>query len=290
MSLYQKGLLFTIVGAICWGISGVMGESLFKEGIDATWVSVYRMFSAGVIMSALAGKQRGVMRLFVEKQNLVDFVLFSLIGMALCQYSYILAISYTDAGTATMLQYLGPAFIVFLVCFKRRKLPTAKEATALFLALLGVFLIATKLDISHLHINTHGLIWGIISAVGLVFYTLLPHCLIEQFGTMRISGYAMVFGSICLALVSKVWLIDVTLDAWALVRFSLIVLVGTVMSFYFYLTGVRLIGAVKASMIATLEPISAALFSWLLIGTSFDAYDIVGFICILSTVVLVSKK
>lgn len=68
----------------------------------------------------------------------------------------------------------------------------------------------------------------------------------------------------------------------------LLAMVGTVVSFNAYMEGVRLIGAVQGSILSSLEPISAALFGWALLGNEFTLIGIFGMICIIATVFIIA--
>ena len=68
-----------------------------------------------------------------------------------------------------------------------------------------------------------------------------------------------------------------------------IVLVGTVGAFTFFLQGIHLIGPVKASLLACLEPLTAVALSSLCLGSRFSAADLAGSACILMTVRFVRK-
>lgn len=65
---------------------------------------------------------------------------------------------------------------------------------------------------------------------------------------------------------------------------------GTIFAYTLYLQGVADIGAVRASMLASIEPVSATLFSVFWLHTQFQWIDLVGFVCILATVFLLAKK
>ncbi len=67
-----------------------------------------------------------------------------------------------------------------------------------------------------------------------------------------------------------------------------IIILGTVVSFNAYMEGVRLIGAVQGSILSSLEPISAALFGWALLGNEFTLIGIFGMICIIATVFIIA--
>ena len=63
---------------------------------------------------------------------------------------------------------------------------------------------------------------------------------------------------------------------------------GTAVAFTLYLQGVVDIGPVKASMIASIEPVSAALFAFVWLSTPFIGIDLVGFAMILVTIFLLA--
>lgn len=57
-----------------------------------------------------------------------------------------------------------------------------------------------------------------------------------------------------------------------------------------FLQGVHDIGPVRASMISSVEPVSATLFSVLWLGTVMTTMDLVGMACILVMVIILSVK
>lgn len=67
-----------------------------------------------------------------------------------------------------------------------------------------------------------------------------------------------------------------------------IIILGTVVSFNAYMEGVTLIGALQGSILSSLEPISAAIFGWVLLGNHFTLVGIFGMICIIATVFIIA--
>ena len=93
-----------------------------------------------------------------------------------------------------------------------------------------------------------------------------------------------------MSLAVRPWNIPAELTLYSLFALGGMVLVGTVLSYTLYLQGVNDIGSVKASMLACVEPVSAALFSFFWLKTRFAPADILGFALILSTVFILSKN
>ncbi len=76
------------------------------------------------------------------------------------QLTYLEAIHATNAGTATVLQYLCPIGVLAYSCIKDRVAPTVSEIISMVLAIAGTFLIATHGQLNQLAITPKGLALG----------------------------------------------------------------------------------------------------------------------------------
>ncbi len=70
----------------------------------------------------------------------------------------------------------------------------------------------------------------------------------------------------------------------------ILAVLGTLVAYTMYLQGVADVGPVHASMLSSIEPVSATLCSVFWLHTSFQPIDLVGFLCILATIFLLAKK
>lgn len=288
-----KGILCTVVGGIFWGFSGTCGEYLFSHyEVSTLWVTCVRELGAGIALLLLAVVRRapGLTGIWKSWRDAVRLVLFALGGLVLCQYSYMTAISYTNAGTTTVLQNLNLVIIMVLVCIAGRRWPRKKELLAAVLAVAGTFLLATHGDPRHMVLSTQGLFWGLTTAVAVTIYTLLPSRLISKWGSTVVMGWGMLVGGTCLSLGSRIWREQVEVSSGLVLTITVITLLGTVVAFGLFMYGISQVGPVRASMLATTEPVSAAVFSALWLHTSFQPMDLLGFACILATVFLLAGK
>lgn len=254
------------------------------------WLVPLRLTFAGLlILVLLACREKGrVLDVWRERQGRRDILIFSVFGMMLCQYSYFTTIQYSNAGTATVLQYTGPALILVYLCIRDRKKPRAYELAALFCSMFGTFILATHGNISELAIPAEALLWGMISAVTLVIYTLQPAGLMKRYSTLLTLGWGMLIGGLVLMLLMRPWTLSPVVDRQTVLAMSFIVLFGTICAFYFYLTGVKLVGASSASMLACIEPVAATVISVVWLKVRFRMIDLLGFVFVLSTVFIIS--
>ena len=206
------------------------------------------------------------------------------------QFTYLEAIHLSNAGTATVLQYLCPVIILVYMCLKNRTTPTASEVTSIVLAILGTFIIATHGQLNQLSVTPLGLFWGIFSGFTYAIYIMLPIKLIQEYGSLTVIGVGMVIAGVILFPMSGLTTMELVYSVDILAALTGIILIGTIISYTMFLKGTSYIGPVKSSLIAAVEPISAVFFAFLIMNEHFFAIDFVGMAMILAAVVLISMK
>ena len=292
-STMKKGIVFTLLGATCWGLSGVLGEYLLNVSkIDPVWIIANRLFFSGIAMVAilLIKDKHDLVRVFSNKIDILKLLNFSFFGLLICQGTFFLTIKYTNAGMATVIQYIGPVIIMLYYCVIGRRWSLPREVIAIVVSLFGTVLIATHFDFSKLNISTLGLFWGLLSAFGLASYNIFSISLTTKYGVMPIMAWGLLIAGVVVYFTTGSNYVP---DNFTLIDFicmSGVVIIGTILSFSLYLEGVRLIGAVTGSIIGCFEPIAAIIFSFLLLGTTFGTIDLIGAAFILSAVIVLSKR
>lgn len=285
------GTFLTIIGGILWGISGVCGQFLFQnKEVTASWLVPIRLVTAGILLLCyyfirIKGKTFDIWR---SKRNRGDIIIYGLAGMMLCQYSYFQTIEWSNAGTATVIQYLGPALIVVWVCLRTKRLPEKKEVLGVTLAVTGIFLIATHGNPSSLALSQKALIMGLISAVSVVIYTVKPTRLQAQFDTPLVLAWGMLIGGVVLMAVFRPWNYQVIFDGEAFVALAFIIIFGTMAGFSMYLTGVKMIGSVKASLFSCVEPVASMVLTAVWMKVSFTTPDLIGTLLVIATIIILA--
>ena len=294
MSDRVKGACLTTGGAACWGVSGCMGQYLFtRENMDSTWLVPIRLFLAGLILCAFYFCKDSKM-LFdpwnVKKNpcNLLDLLIYGLAGVSCCQFTYFLTIQLSSAGMGTILQDLSPVIILLVVCIQQRRGPRLFEICSILLALIGVFLLTTHGSLTDLAISPAALLSGIASACCVVIYTMWPRKLQQQYPTPMLQGWAFLMGGTMFAIIFRPWDMGYVPSAMGVFGIFTVVVLGNVLAFSLYMSGVPLIGPQRASLYSFAEPVTAAIISTLVLGSPFTVWDALGFGCIFLMLVLLS--
>ena len=285
------GTFLTIAGGILWGISGVCGQFLFQsKDVTASWLVPLRLMTAGFLLLCyyLIRDKGKAFDIWKSKRNRIDIIIYGLAGMMLCQYSYFQTIEWSNAGTATVIQYLGPALIVVWVCLQTKRLPEKKEVLGVILAVTGIFLIATHGNPTTLALSQKALIMGLISAVSVVIYTIKPARMQAEFDTPLILAWGMLIGGTALTIAFRPRNNKVIFDGETFTALAFIILFGTMAGFSMYMTGVKMIGSVKASLYSCVEPVASMVLTAVWMKVSFTTPDLIGTAFVIATIIILA--
>src|SRR5699024_9006347 len=209
----MQGFLLVTTAALLWGWSGTVAQKLFQQyGIDVNWLVTTRLLIAGFLLLLVQFTLKDRTQLFKVwkyKTSAVQLIIFSLFGTLAVQYSYLAAIEQGNAAVATLLQYLAPVIIILYLLLRKQTVLTGRDTITVMLALIGCFFLLTNGSLSELSVPIKAVVWGLLSAISLAFYTLYPVTLLQKFDSMVIVGWAMLIGGIVLNLIHPFWEVDV---------------------------------------------------------------------------------
>ena len=286
------GAFCGLMTGICWGVSGVFGQFLFEtRGVETSWLVPIRLTSAGILLLTylFITKREEVLKLCRNRRDFIQTILAGVCGTMMFQLTFFGAVQRSNAGTATVLQYLAPVFIMIYVCLRTKRVPKKLEALSILLAISGIFLISTHGNIHSLVMTPEALVWGIGCAFFMFLNTVIPESLYERHISEVVVGWSLLFGGIVLSLVFKPWKYTVHWDLAVLVSMFFIVVGGSVAAYLFYANSIKRIGPTKASLFSCIEPVTATVLSAVWLKTSFMWIDLFGFALILSTIFILSK-
>ena len=287
----KKGLLAAFGAGLSWGCTSPIAQYLFdNKGIVSQWLVPARMVLAGVLLLLYAGfiKKQNLLSVFREKKDILRLLAVGILGMMGMQYSFFAAIQETNAGVATIFQYLNPAFLLLFYAVIYRVLPSKKEIFAVACSVIGIFLVATQGNIHELSISMMGFVYGMALAIATCFYGVLPGPLLKKYPAETVCGWAMLVGGIVLSLIFRPWNIQVHMDTTVGIGYLVITIVGTILPFILYLTAVKYVGGVYAGLLSSVEPVAATIVAAVFLGTAFPVIDILGFALVLSTLFILN--
>lgn len=289
----SKGIFLVIVSSILWGISGPIAQYLFKsKKINTEWLTDTRLLLSGIIFLILLYIKNGkkIFNIWKSKYGRRNLILFSTLGLIGTQYGYFATVKYCNAATATILQYLSPVIVVIYLILHNRNFPGQKECISIILALLGTFFIVSKGNIHSISISGTALFWGILSAFAAAYYVLQPNYIIKRWGCDIVLGWGMFLGGLFFSFVHPIWKTEGIYTINTILGIAFIVILGTLLAFYWYSASTKYISPSETSLLSCVEPLSSTILSIVWLNIPFGIFDILGGLCIISTVIILSYK
>lgn len=289
MDKQSKSRLWTILAALAavmWGISGLFAESLFKVSSKITpiWLTQIRLIISGIVLLIIATvlhqKPFSVLK---DKKNTLHIIAYGIFGLLPVQVFYFIAIEMANASIATILQFIGPFFVLTYLAVTHQQVLRRLDVLAAILAFIGVFLLSTHGNFNQLAITPLALFFGLLSAVGEASYTLIPVKLVKRVSSLVVTGWGMLFAGIGLMIVyPRFPAIPNTPRAWLDV--SAIIIIGTIIPFQIMANALRYVKPSTVSLLDAFEPLSATVGSVLVFGLVMSGMDWLGTFLVIGSV------
>ncbi|APE37342.1 EamA family transporter [Nocardia mangyaensis] len=289
----RAGLLFAVVSASSFGLSGPLARGLMNAGWSAAAVVAARVLLAGVVLLPLALPQlRGSWNLVRANATLI--IAYGLVAVAGTQLAYFNAVAHMEVGTALLIEYTAPIAVVGWLWVRHRQRPGAATVGGAALGIVGLLLV---LDVaSGLSTDPIGIAWALGAMVGAASYFVLSAHGVDLPGTVLAAG-GLLIGGVALVLAGVVGIVPlratteaVVFDDFTTPWWIPILTIGIVTAAIAYATGIaatRRLGARLASFVALTEVLAALLFAWALLGESPRPIQLVGGTLILVGVIAV---
>lgn len=280
----QRRLWAFLAGLACvmWGISGLFAKAIFNISPDITpmWLSQIRMVTSGIILLILAGfvhqKPLATMK---NKHDAWVIITYGVFGLLPVQLFYFVVFQKANASIATILQFIGPFFVMAYLAITHKQVLRMIDITAAIAAFIGVVLLATHGNFNHFAITPEVLFWGLLSAVGVATNTLIPINVLKRVSSLVVTGWGLLSAGICLVLVHLVWpKIPNNPKVWLCV--ASVIIIGTIIPFQLMTNSLRFIKPSTASLLDAFEPFSATVGSVLVFGLVMMPMDWVGSILV----------
>ena len=291
--LKLRGMLLASLASSFWAISGISGEILFKQfNFSSDWLVSTRTLMSGILlfMIVIFIEKKSILRPLKNKWDSMGIILFGVAGMYLVQYTYFKTIELSNVSFATILQFTAPFFIFIYESIKNRKLPSILTITLLFMTILGVVFIATKGNFSNLSVSLEALLFGLVSAIMIAFYSTYPKKLLKKYGSITVVGWGMIIGSVISNIIHPIGKIQGDINAKSIIQVIIVVILGTSIAYLIYIASLNYISSSLAGILTAFEPVLAAILSVIIFGLKFSSVEIVGFVLVFVSIFILEKR
>jgi drug/metabolite transporter (DMT)-like permease len=271
-----------------WALNGNLARYLLDDGVSAARLAQLRSFGSWLILVLVLGvARRDLLR--VERRELPGLAFLGIAGLALVHATYFLAIERLQIGVALTIQYLAPLLLLLWlrVVHGRRLAPALWGAVGL--SVLGCFLVVRAYDVGAL--DGLGIAAAFGAAISFAIYMVGSERAGHEHEPVTTLAWAFGFASVFWAIATPWW--SFPFDDFASARDASlglgVILIGTLLPFICMVAALRHIPAPRAAVVATLEPVLAAVFAWILHDEALAGVQIAGGLLVLSAVLWVQS-
>ncbi len=284
----KRAFIYIILAGILWGTSGIYVHFLAPLGLTSIQMSCIRGFVSMVTLWTYALiRDRSLF-----KANLKELLMYALSGvsMFLTATWYYAAMQETSVSTAVVLMYTAPIIVMaYSVIFLGEKL-TLLKTIAVVCMIAGCGLVSGI--VGGLKFNLHGIILGFMSGIAYSAYNIATKIQMKQkCNPLTANIYCFMSVSIIALALSEPWEI-----AMVAVQNppSLLLMIGCglctcIFPYFLYTLALKELPAGTASALGIVEPMSATVFSVVLLGEVLYIYSVCGIVLILGAIFMLSR-
>jgi len=279
-----------LFAAVLWAVSGSSAKFLFHSGVTPFQLVQLRItISAVGLFLWLLLRHPSLLK--IDRKDILYFAVFGTFGMGACQFTYLFAISKINVAAAILLQYMAPSFIaIHAVVFARDKL-NLQTIMALLGATFGCYLVVGAYNLDVLTMNIAGIVSGILSAISFAWYSIHGEYGMRRYNPWTVIFYAMLFAALLWNILHRP--LEAFFHPYNVVQWGWIMyigILGTLVPFGLYLEGVNLIRSTRASITATLEPITAGVISFIFLNEILEPLQLTGGVLVIASIIILQVK
>ena len=285
----HRALFQTLLGASLWGLSGNAAQVLFQDySFPVSGLVSARMLVTGTVLIL-------ILRPGIPSGSRGRLIALAVIGYAGSQFFYLLAIQFSNAATATLLQFLFLPMVASYEAISGLFKWSRRWTLTMLLAVVGTLLLVIGESFRVL-ITLQGLMAGLLAAFSGAYYTLGSKEYVRKHGSWWITCFgcsigglfALPFGIVSFWNYRFPGVLADSVRFWVLVGF--VILVGTLLAFGLYVSGLKDLTATETGVASSLEPIVSALAAYAFLGVVLTPTQYFGGALIILAVVIVGMR
>ncbi|KDR95471.1 Threonine/homoserine efflux transporter RhtA [Peptoclostridium litorale DSM 5388] len=287
MNAKIKGVIMTLIAAAGFGAAAPVAKSIYQYGLTPSFMLALRFFTASLFLWGyifISGKK---VNYRIEKRQLGIMFVTGAVVYFLTTTFYFNAIKFIPISLHVMIFYSYPFMVnIFSLLIFKEKI-TKKQALAMTIAFAGLTM---TVSISSAGLNFTGVALSLLAALCNASYIILlgingirgvdsvvTAAYTNLFSSISFFAYCAVMGQIHMDIPSKGWM-----------GIVFIALISTAIAIIALSKGIRIIGASKASIISTFEPLEGVVLSVIFFGESMNTVQIMGMILVIGAIIMIN--
>ncbi|MBR5868868.1 MAG: EamA family transporter, partial [Clostridia bacterium] len=267
---------------------GLFVKSLAALGLSSLSITAFRLTSASAVM-ILVFLIFDRSKLKIKLCDLGWFVAAAIFSVVAMSVLYFTSINATSMAVAAILLYTAPIFVMLMSCLLFREKLTTKKICALVLAFAGCVLVAGMAG----NVTAFGILTGLGSGFAYALYSIFGVVLLKRYHPFTVTIYTFTIAGMVALLISnptKQFPVLLTGGTGAVVTALAMGVVTAAIPYLLYTLGLRDMEASRASVIATSEPMVAAVLGILVYHEEVTLSKLLGIFLILGAILLLNVR
>ena len=285
-----RGYGLALVAASLWATLGLIYNQLEMYGLSSLAIAFFRAaISAMILFPILMWRRPGWLKL--ERRDWLLFVALGLFGVAAFFVVYTYAIDLAGMGVAAVLMYTAPAWVALVSAIFFGEQLGARKIAVLMLACAGCGLVGRVYDLDSVRLNVIGILAGLGAGLTYGSYTIFSKVAQRRYTAWGTLAYAMGLGALfMLPLQSPGGAVQALSSPAAIFWLLTLALIPTLVAGVAFNAALRRAPASEVSVVATLEPVIAALLGWAFLKEQMEPFQLLGAGLILTAVVILQRE
>lgn len=295
-----RGYLMAVSGALAFSLNGSVSKVTLSSGIDSLSLVLLRCAGATaaflILLVCIAPA-----RLRIRRDEWPLLLFYGVVGIALVQWLYFVAIARLPVGMALLLEFTAPVFVAVWARFVQRLHVGRSVWLALALALAGLTLVAQVWQGARLDLV--GVWAGLGAAVALATAYLAGAKAIASRDTLSVAFWAFSVATVFWSIAHPWWSVpwpqmnqvvslQGALDQFDVPVYALIawiVLLGTVVPFLLVIGALRHLATTEAGIVGMVEPVLAGCIAWIWLAEALTPTQVIGAIVVLVGIAIAQR-
>jgi drug/metabolite transporter (DMT)-like permease len=286
----KNSAAFSVLGAgTLWGLIGLFVNILASKGFEPLQITTLRVTTA-LLLTALIIRRTDPRRFFIRPKDWWMFFGNGVIGLVFFNWCYFNAIAGGSLAIAALLLYTAPVFVMLMSVVLFHEKLTKEKIIALLITFIGCGCITGAFS-DGLAVSRRTLLYGLGSGFGYALYSIFGKPAAQKYSALTVSLWCFLFASAFTLPLSglatrSALFSDITV--WG--GIIGIGLVSCVFPNVLYMRGLQKLEAGHAAILATIEPVVAAVVSFLFLGEVFTWQKLLGIVLILAAAPILNRK
>lgn len=285
------GTASVLAAASIWGTLGLFAKALYAEGVSFEALVAFRATIGFVVVFGFVALTGRVDQLKVGPGDLLNLVPLGVVSIGAFYLLYFYTVQEAQIGTAAVLLYSSPAFVVILArLFLKEALSLPRVAALLFTG-AGIFLVVGAYDPATLEVPSFIVLTGLGAGLSYGLYSVVGKPLTGRLPSYVIVSYILGIGAVVLllfAIPTLGTLSGLSFRAYALLASTAVV--HTALTYALYTYGLQRLEAGQAAILATVEPVVAGLLGVALLDEDLTLPKVIGALLVLGGAALAQVR